>query len=386
MVAIHTPIDLPLDDLQDHQLDRCLLTTSSLTDVGIVGVAGAWQRSGEADEAEQDSALQLDPAEAAALEQLGLPTAFGSSKDTTASKPQRKKSSQTPKVEQAALQLPDVFEAEEPAQQRFEKAATAAGLSGATATPSTSEWEQGYDYETGYYYYYRVSTNETQWETPAEGFRPLCFPGMEAGTRYSLFSRFDEGIQMDQEGWFSVTPEVMAAACAARCAGAVVVDAFAGVGGNTIQFAAACRHVIAVDVCQARLELAQHNAGVYGVVQKADFVCADFFRIAPSLKADIVFLSPPWGGPSYGDSSVFDITGDPFGLGVTLKELTDVSWKALHPNSKARGLICFLPRNTNLQQLCEVVPEGMYCEVERNLLNGYLKATTVYIGNCFRRE
>lgn len=56
--------------------------------------------------------------------------------------------------------------------------------------------------------------------------------------RYDLFSKYDLGIKMDEEGWFSVTPEEIAAWHAQRCAGAgVVIDAFAGVGGNAIQFA-----------------------------------------------------------------------------------------------------------------------------------------------------
>ncbi len=35
--------------------------------------------------------------------------------------------------------------------------------------------------------------------------------------RYSLFTRFDEGILMDEEGWYSATPEVIAAHHAAKC-------------------------------------------------------------------------------------------------------------------------------------------------------------------------
>ena len=35
--------------------------------------------------------------------------------------------------------------------------------------------------------------------------------------RYSLFSRFDEGILMDEEGWYSATPQVIAAHHAAKC-------------------------------------------------------------------------------------------------------------------------------------------------------------------------
>nr|XP_005563393.1 PREDICTED: trimethylguanosine synthase isoform X4 [Macaca fascicularis] len=59
--------------------------------------------------------------------------------------------------------------------------------------------------------------------------------------RYRLFSRFDDGIKLDREGWFSVTPEKIAEHIAGRVSQSfkcdVVVDAFCGVGGNTIQFA-----------------------------------------------------------------------------------------------------------------------------------------------------
>ena len=46
------------------------------------------------------------------------------------------------------------------------------------------------------------------------------------------------------EGWYSVTPESIAIHIANRCAGRVVLDAFCGVGGNTIQLAKTCSHVV----------------------------------------------------------------------------------------------------------------------------------------------
>jgi len=55
--------------------------------------------------------------------------------------------------------------------------------------------------------------------------------------RYDLFSKYDKGIEMDDEGWFSVTPEEIAARHAERSGGGLVIDGFAGVGGNAIQFA-----------------------------------------------------------------------------------------------------------------------------------------------------
>ncbi|GFS52025.1 trimethylguanosine synthase [Trichonephila clavipes] len=60
--------------------------------------------------------------------------------------------------------------------------------------------------------------------------------------RYRLFSLFDEGIKLDKESWFSVTPEQIAYHIAERCSCDVIVDAFCGAGGNTIQFAYTCYH------------------------------------------------------------------------------------------------------------------------------------------------
>lgn len=62
--------------------------------------------------------------------------------------------------------------------------------------------------------------------------------------RYRLFSLYDKGIKMDDEGWFSVTPESIAIHISERCRCDVIIDAFCGVGGNTIQFAMTCSHVI----------------------------------------------------------------------------------------------------------------------------------------------
>ncbi|ELW71973.1 Trimethylguanosine synthase [Tupaia chinensis] len=129
--------------------------------------------------------------------------------------------------------------------------------------------------------------------------------------RYRLFSRFDDGIKLDREGWFSVTPEKIAEHIAGRVSQSfkcdTVVDAFCGVGGNTIQFALTGKRVIAIDIDPVKIDLARNNAEVYGVADKIEFICGDFLLLASSLKADVVFLSPPWGGPDYATAETFDI-------------------------------------------------------------------------------
>ena len=59
--------------------------------------------------------------------------------------------------------------------------------------------------------------------------------------RHLLFPLYDVlPILLDETGWYSVTPSVIAAHVAERCRCDIVVDAFCGVGGNTIEFAKTC--------------------------------------------------------------------------------------------------------------------------------------------------
>jgi RNA cap guanine-N2 methyltransferase len=52
--------------------------------------------------------------------------------------------------------------------------------------------------------------------------------------------------------------------------------------------------------------MAKRNAEVYGVTDKIVFVLGDIFDLAPMLRVDVVFLSPPWGGPTARGTSSFD--------------------------------------------------------------------------------
>lgn len=56
-----------------------------------------------------------------------------------------------------------------------------------------------------------------------------------------------------------------------------------------------------------RLEISKHNAKIYNVHHRIDFICGDFLKILPGLKADVIFLAPPWGGVNYLDVAIFDL-------------------------------------------------------------------------------
>ncbi|XP_064026696.1 trimethylguanosine synthase isoform X2 [Pogoniulus pusillus] len=199
--------------------------------------------------------------------------------------------------------------------------------------------------------------------------------------RYRLFSRFDEGIKLDREGWFSVTPEKIAEHIAVRVSQSfscnVIVDAFCGVGGNAIQFALTSKRVIAIDIDPEKLSLARNNAEVYGVAEQIEFVCGDFMELAADLQADVVFLSPPWGGPDYATAEIFDIQTmicpDGFEIFRLSKKITN-------------NIVYFLPRNADIDQVASLAGPGGKVEIEQNFLNNKLKTITAYFGDLIRHD
>ncbi|KAM6410332.1 trimethylguanosine synthase [Pluvialis apricaria] len=199
--------------------------------------------------------------------------------------------------------------------------------------------------------------------------------------RYRLFSRFDEGIKLDREGWFSVTPEKIAEHIAVRVSQSfncdIIVDAFCGVGGNAIQFALTSKRVIAIDIDPEKLRLARNNAEVYGVADQIEFVCGDFMVLAANLKADVVFLSPPWGGPDYATAEIFDIQTmicpDGFEIFRLSKKITN-------------NIVYFLPRNADIDQVASLAGPGGKVEIEQNFLNNKLKTITAYFGDLIRHD
>jgi len=192
--------------------------------------------------------------------------------------------------------------------------------------------------------------------------------------RHSLFRLFDLGVQMDEESWYSVTPEVLAKHHAQRCRGRVIVDVCCGVGGNTIQLAQTCERVIAIDVDPAKLDMARGNAAIYGVAN-IDWRRGDFLN--PAIQAELVgkvdgvFVSPPWGGPSYIRQSELGLEDFPLDLNLLWKAARRVS-----PN-----VALFLPRNLKLECLRQW---GETAEVESNFVNDHCLAITVYFGGFIK--
>eukprot|EP01032_Pedospumella_encystans_P012883 gene12883-14868_t len=111
--------------------------------------------------------------------------------------------------------------------------------------------------------------------------------------RYRLLSLFDQGIKLDAESWYSITPEAVAKHVTSSCIGRArewkcrmekVLDCFSGCGGNTIPFAALGKQVVSVDLDPVKVDYLRHNCGVYGVdPTRVETVCAEVYQLLSSL-------------------------------------------------------------------------------------------------------
>lgn len=151
--------------------------------------------------------------------------------------------------------------------------------------------------------------------------------------------------------------------------------------------------------------MAKHNAAIYGVADRIEFIVGDFLQLSDSLRADVVFLSPPWGGPGYSkkvhhylatanwppsnaplvphpQNRVFDVETDL--LPVSATELVQKA-RQVSPN-----IALFLPRNCNSLQVMQLArlfePGAQHSEIEQNFLERKFVGITAYFGELAALE
>jgi 16S rRNA G966 N2-methylase RsmD len=76
-----------------------------------------------------------------------------------------------------------------------------------------------------------------------------------------------------------------------------ITDATAGVGGNVLSFCKSGMNVNAVEIDTERFEYLKHNISQYGY--NTALFNKDYLAIYETIKQDIIFIDPPWGGLSY---------------------------------------------------------------------------------------
>jgi predicted RNA methylase len=118
--------------------------------------------------------------------------------------------------------------------------------------------------------------------------------------RYDIFSKFDQ-CQFDDEGLHSTKPERSCREIANLFSAETVLDAFCGIGGVSLALALAGMRVIAADIDEKKIRMAEHNSIVYGCRNNITFhVCdaKDSMRVYESV-VDGIYIDPPWGGADY---------------------------------------------------------------------------------------
>jgi trimethylguanosine synthase len=168
-----------------------------------------------------------------------------------------------------------------------------------------------------------------------------------------------------------------------------------------------------LDISPTRLALARHNAQIYGVADRIEFILTDYISFANSYlsinsgsshrRIDVVFLSPPWGGPGYlsGDTPTHPSSptkpDPPAGAEPTHPSYTLASIQPIHgvdlfqlTRKITRNVAYYLPRNTRLDEISALLtdPSGgidvaentEMVEVEEEWMGTKLKALTCYFG------
>lgn len=255
--------------------------------------------------------------------------------------------------------------------------------------------------------------------------------------RHNLFCKYDEGILLTKELWFSVTPEriskyvaraiyeQLAAARARQAQPATdspfrILDGFCGGGGNITQFLQYPDCVVyAVDNNHRHLECTKNNALVYcgseSVDERLRLLPMDWnyadpdapaaaaddpdhsdsdsddhdledavyasgsqslrsLRELAALRFDCVFGSPPWGGPEYIKADKYNLDClQPFDLTKMLLVLRTYS-----------EFVClFLPKNIDIEQLVAATREAYLQHPPQSLGGGAKVKVKVKVVHMF---
>lgn len=123
-----------------------------------------------------------------------------------------------------------------------------------------------------------------------------------------------EKIQLDEVAQYSVTDtrtadeisDFIAQLDGLNRGNITITDGTACCGGNTTSFCKKFKKVQAVELDQTRCNMLQHNLKL---LEYTNVICynADYLNLLSSLRQDIVFLDPPWGGPSYKDQDKVEL-------------------------------------------------------------------------------
>ena len=193
--------------------------------------------------------------------------------------------------------------------------------------------------------------------------------------RYYFFSLYDEGIQMDKESWYSVTPEEISdyiSSIIPDSSNSCILDGFCGCGGNIISFSKHFRKVIANDLFEEKINMTKNNVKVYNCPDNIQYYTKNYFDLnLDNEKIDYIFLSPPWGGPEYKKDKIYSLKK---WMNPDIEKIIEKSLKF------SKNLIFYLPRNTDIEELANLL--NKYDKDEINSLNNTILMDIKYLNSA----
>lgn len=146
----------------------------------------------------------------------------------------------------------------------------------------------------------------------------------------------------------------------------IITDGTANCGGNTISFhlSQGFEKVNAVEINQEAFDMLKNNLQTYNLPIDSIY-CCDYLSIYKTLKQDVIFLDPEWGGIGYMKTPCLD-------LYMSNVNIIDLCFDII-TNKLASLVVLKLPINYNLPQLINKLPNSKFMthKIYRGLHHSY---------------
>ena len=107
---------------------------------------------------------------------------------------------------------------------------------------------------------------------------------------------FEKKIKIDSESWEFMNPEKVSNYLAKRChlgGSEIILDAFCGIGLNSIQFFKEDFQVIALDSRKNAVDYAHYNAQVHGIIEGINYIKGEFLEMnLNAIMPDVILINP----------------------------------------------------------------------------------------------
>ena len=130
----------------------------------------------------------------------------------------------------------------------------------------------------------------------------------------------------------------------------VVTEGTGGVGGLSMFLAKAFHRVNIVEITETHTNVIRNNMKVYGINRdRYKVIQGDFLNLMLTLKQDVVFLDPPWGGVDYRKRRQIQLALNNVNIACIVNRLAK--------NKVCKLFVMLVPYNYDLVNFLEIMKE-----------------------------